>query len=409
MKITILTLTFPPEPAQHILDLAVGLVAKGHGVTVVTSLPSYPTGKVYGPYRNRLVAIENIQGVKIVRLPVFPSHARSLLKRAAYYLSNALATIIYSLFTLFVRNDVIVVYHPPLTTALSALMTRSLRRSRFVHWIHDMWPETLEAGGVQNKFVLRCIDRLAKFIYSRASKIMVLSDGFKRNLIEKGVPPDKICAVPNWANSETVAVRQACVADYAKAGLVSGKFHVLYAGNLGEMQALESLVDAMDVLKNEPDVVLLFLGTGTQESFLRQYASERKLEERVKFLGRVTPVEVGFYYSLADALLVHIKDTKLFQITIPHKIYEYMLAAKPIVAAIKGEAAAEISMARAGVVCEPENPLSIAQAIKSVKALSGAERSSMGENGRQFVLKERSPGALIDRIEGVLVEAAGPA
>jgi glycosyltransferase involved in cell wall biosynthesis len=407
MKIAIITLTFPPEPAQHILDLALGLVAKGHSVKVITSLPSYPLGRIYPSYRWRLISIEDVQGVKVVRLPVVPTHARAFVKRAVYYLTNALSTTLYSIATLFSRADVTVVYHPPLTTALPALMLRLLTGSRFVHWIHDMWPETLEAGGVRNRRLLGYIDRFAKFTYARASKIIVLSNGFKENLIAKGVPHQKIHAIPNWANADTFSVGAAAPGDFERVGLDAGRFHVLYAGNLGEMQALESVVDAVSVVEEEQECVLLLPGTGTREAALRRYVADRGLNQRVKFLGRVSPDQVAAYYSLANALLVHIKDTKLFEITIPHKIYEYMLAAKPIIAAIKGEAAREVSDARAGIVCEPENAASIAQAMRAIRSLSDAEKLVLGANGRRFVLEQRSPRVLIDSIEHVLLEAAG--
>jgi glycosyltransferase involved in cell wall biosynthesis len=173
------------------------------------------------------------------------------------------------------------------------------------------------------------------------------------------------------------------------------------------MQALESVVDAMLVAGQDDKCVLLLLGTGTREAALRRYVADRDLSERVKFLGRVNPDQVAAYYSLADALLVNIKDTKLFEITIPHKIYEYMLAAKPIIAAIRGDAAREVSDANAGIVCEPENPASIAQAIRAIRSLSDTERQVLGANGRRFVLEHRSPGVLIDTIEKVLLEAGG--
>jgi glycosyltransferase involved in cell wall biosynthesis len=151
--------------------------------------------------------------------------------------------------------------------------------------------------------------------------------------------------------------------------------------------------------------VLLLLGTGTREAALRRYVADRGLSGRVRFLGRVSPDQVSGFYSVASALLVHIKDTRLFEITIPHKIYEYMLAAKPIIAAIRGETAKEVSEAKAGIICEPENAASIAHALRTLRSLSDAERQTLGANGRHFVLEKRSPKVLIDAIESVLLLA----
>jgi len=173
-------------------------------------------------------------------------------------------------------------------------------------------------------------------------------------------------------------------------------------GNLGEMQALESVIRAISLLKEEKDIKMVFVGTGTRETELRGLARKMDIEDSVKFIGRVSPEDVPGYYSIANALLVHIKDTDLFRITIPHKIYEYMMAAKPIIAAVRGDAREIILTANAGMACEPENPESISSAIKSLKLMPSADQANMGINGRRYLLETSTPDAIIDRIEEIL-------
>lgn len=402
MKVTILTLTFPPEPAQHILDLAKGLVHRGHMTTVLTSLPSYPFGRIYEGYRNKFYSAEIWDGVKIIRLPVLPSHSPSFLKRGLFYLTSSMSILVYLALTMARPADVTIAYLPPLSTAFPALIMKKLRKAKFMVWIHDMWPETLEEAGVKNKKILAGIGRAADHIYRKASHIMVLSDGFKSNLIGKGVPDGKISTIPNWSDPAAPPLQMPNKEDFAQFGLQAGRFYILYAGNLGEMQALEAVIDAYSLMPNEPDIMLLLLGTGTRKEKLMRRVDERNLADRVRFLGRVSPEEVPAYYALADALIVHIRDSKLFQITIPHKIYEYMLAAKPVIAAIRGDARAEVLRAGVGLACEPQDPKSIADAILELKRLPAEERAAMGRRGRRFLLDHRTPKVLIDRIEGIL-------
>jgi colanic acid biosynthesis glycosyl transferase WcaI len=406
MKVTILTLTFPPEPAHHILELAEGLSERGHKVSVVTSLPSYPYGRIYEGFRGRLFSVERSRNMRIVRVPVIPSHSKSLFRRSAFYGSNLLFSFVHQALLTWKASDVIVAYHPPLTTGFLALFMKMARGTPFVHWVHDMWPETLVEAGLTNSAAMRAIDRSAKYIYDRAARIMVLSKGFRQNLIDKGVVATKINVIPNWANPHTFSSMPPSPDLCAKHDLNLGDYHLFYIGNLGEMQALDSVIKAMGLLRDEDRLRLVFLGSGIREAELRDTAKSMQLDGKVRFLGRVPPEDVPQYYALADALLVHIRDSALFRITIPHKIYEYMMASKPIVAAIKGDALEEVLSAGAGVACEPENPEAIANAIRKLKTMPKQAQREMGARGRQFLLDNRQPGKLIDDIEKILIDSA---
>jgi colanic acid biosynthesis glycosyl transferase WcaI len=400
MKISIVTLTFPPEPAQHVLDLAMKL-SQNHEVTVLTSLPSYPYGRIYKGYRKRLFVVEHSNGIKIVRVPVIPSQTRSFLRRGLYYLSNCIFTFLYELFA-FHKADIAIIYHPPLTTAIAGMWLKWFGGAAIVYWIHDLWPETLEQGGVRNRRVLYIINEVAKYFYKRAAKIIVLSPGFKNNLIRKGILENNIEVIPNWASPNGRDLADSEKVTTRKLDMPPGCFYILYAGNLGEMQGLDAVIRAMTYLIHLPSIRLVFLGTGTRHDELVALTRALGLEQQVKFLGRVTPDEVSEYYTLADVLLLHIRDTSLFAITVPHKIYEYMMAGKPIVTAARGDARDEVMTTGAGIDCEPENPQSIAAAIEAFYQMAPEKRIAMGFRGRQFVLDNRTPQILIGRIEKIL-------
>lgn len=405
MKILILTLTYPPEPAEHIHDLASYLVSRSHDVTVLTSLPSYPFGRIYDKYRGKLYSNEVINGVKIFRLPIFPSHTQSIVKRAMFYISNALSIILFLLIR-GTKPDVTVAYHPPLTIALPAIFLKKFRKVPYVYWIHDMWPETIEAQTGVNRLTTM-IGGFAKNVYHKASRIVVLSEGFKDNLIDKGIDGVKITVVQNWADSDFHTPVKVVEEDYRRYGLSPSDFHVFYAGNLGMMQSLEDVILAGSYLRHLDDVKIVLMGTGARYNELEALTRKMGLEDKVLFLGRVPQDEVNLCYALATVFIVHIKDIPLNRITIPHKIYGYMLSAKPVIAAIRGDARVEVLSSGGGIACQPQQPESIAEAIEKLYRMPRSDLATMGAQGREFVSNRRSAEALAPIFEEVLFKVVG--
>jgi glycosyltransferase involved in cell wall biosynthesis len=193
----------PPEPESKIHLLARDLVARGHEVTTITGIPNYPSGRVYDGYRVLpWPQIERRDGVRVVRVPLYPDHGHSAIKRVLNYGSFAVAAAIFGPL-MSGRADAMWVYHPPLTVALPAWVIAAIRRIPFVYEVQDMWPETLAASGMLRwPPALGLVGRLARFVYRRADRITVISPGFKRNLVAKGVPESKVEVIPNWADED---------------------------------------------------------------------------------------------------------------------------------------------------------------------------------------------------------------
>lgn len=388
-RIVLLMQFYDPEPIYKGQKFAETLRDMGYDVEVVTGFPNYPGGKVYDGYKIRPLKREKINGIDITRLPLYPSHDSSRMGRVLNYLSFFLSAFLYLLFGAR-RSDLIYVYHPPLTVGLAAAAAQLVRRTPIVLDIHDLWPDTLPATGMlTNPRLLRWIDVACNWLYRRATRIIVQSDGFKKLLIKRGVPENKLVTVIGWHDEDAI---QRQVEAEPEGFPEDGSLRVLFAGNMGRAQALDSVVEAAAQLAeagHERDVSFLFLGSGLALDELKAQAEQANLSN-VTFLGRVPPLEIAGYFAAADCLLVHLRDEPLFAITIPSKTQAYLLAGKPILMAVKGEASRLVETAKAGIVANPQDPSSIAKACLELARMPTEQRKLLGSAGRAFYWRELS-------------------
>ena len=381
LRVLLLTQWFEPEPTFKGLSFAKELIKQGLQVEVVTGFPNYPIGKLYPGFKIKPIQRELIDGVKITRVALYPSHDNSAIRRILNYASFAFSSLLYCLF--YVRNvDVIYAYHPPLTIGVTASLLRIIRRIPVVYDIQDLWPDTLRTTGMlNNERALSIVGMVCNQVYKQVDQIVVLSPGFKNLLIERGVPERKIEVIYNWADEERLKV----AANKPPIGFpCSDEFRLLFAGNMGMPQALGAVLEAARLLKVKGVLAkLIFVGTGLEVEDLKIKAFALELSN-VMFFPPVSMSEIGAYLSNSDALLVHLKSDKLFEITIPSKTQAYMSIGKPILMAVEGNAAELINNAACGVLAKSENPKDIAQAVESLVRMSHHERREMGLRGFNF-------------------------
>lgn len=374
-------------------------MARGHSVTTITGLPNYPTGKIYPGYHQRPWQREERDGVRVLRLPLYPSHDRSALRRIINYISFAASASCLGPF-LCGSADIMWVYHPPLTIGIPAWWIGLTRRIPFVYEIQDMWPETVAATGMMvNASALRMLGGMAHKIYKCAAAITVISPGFKRNLIAKGVPEDKIHIIPNWADEDIyrpVPPDPNLAAEYG----FTGRFNIVFGGNLGAAQAMQNVLAAAALLRDVPAVQFVLIGDGVDEVPLRRQADEQGLKN-VRFIGRQPADRMPYFFALADALLIHLKNDPLFEITIPGKTMAYLACARPIICSVAGDAADIVRDAGAGLTCPPEDPRALAQAIRELYALPVEKRKAMGQAGRTVFLEKFERMKLVKRYENL--------
>lgn len=390
-RILLLTQWFEPEPTFKGLSFAKGLVKLGFEVEVVTGFPNYPGGKLYSGYDIKWIQREIIDGVQVTRVPLYPSHNRSAIKRALNYASFAAASLFYGLF-FAKRADVIYAYHPPLTVGMTACLIRIFRRIPVVYDIQDLWPDTLRATGMlNNEKILKVIDVVCSWVYKTVDHIVVLSPGFKKILIQRGVPDTKLDVIYNWADEEKLSLSSTSSNHDMPADFPGpDTFKVLFAGNMGSAQSLDAIVLAAKLLQEKKvNVKFLMLGTGLDVERLKVQVSAL-LIQNVIFYPPVSMSKVSDYLHRADALLVHLRADELFKITIPSKTQAYMAVGKPILMALEGDAAELIVSSGAGILAHPENPESIVYAVEELIKLGPHLRQEMGDKGLAFYKKELS-------------------
>jgi lipopolysaccharide/colanic/teichoic acid biosynthesis glycosyltransferase/glycosyltransferase involved in cell wall biosynthesis len=399
MRILMLTQWFEPERTTRGLMLARALVERGHHVEVLTGVPNYPGGAVFPGYSAlRLPFTETMDGVRITRVPLYPSHNRSPLRRAANYLSFAASASLFSGRVAGGGFDVIHAFWPAPTIGIPAAILAARTDAPFVVEIQDLWPDTVAASGMLGSpAALRVIDRYCDWVYRRASAITVISDGFRRVLVERGVPQDRVHVVPNWCDDAAAVRAPRDPALAAALGLPPDRFIVMFAGTMGTAQGLDSVIDAARRARTSaPGAHFVFIGGGVERPRLEQLATQL---DNVTFLPAVPADRMPPILALADALLVHLRDQPLFSVTVPAKTQSSLASGRPVIMAVRGDAAELVQQAGAGLICPPEDPDALVRAVNALQQLPAAEREAMGQRGATFYHRQLSITAGVPRFE----------
>jgi len=411
MRVIFLTITFDPEPgALRGLPLAKWLAARGYDIKVLTAFPQYPEGRIYPGYRVRLWQREVMDGIPILRVPIYPSHDTSAVRRIGTYLSFALASSTIGA-SLIGPADAVYLYEPPPTNGLASLVLKFFRATPIVHHIADMWPETvIESGmirGSQTKKIANYVlGKWCRFLYRQAQVMTVLSPGFKRLLVERGVPESKIEVIYNWADEETFRPVERDAALGRELGF-DGRFNIVYAGNLGPLQGIDTVIRAAALLKDNPLIQVVLIGTGPKEEEAKRLAAQLGVGN-VRFLSRRQYWEMPKINALADVLLVHLRDIPFLHTTIPSKVQVSLASGRPILMGVRGDAADLVREAGAGVICEPENPAEMAKTMLEMSRMPKEQLEAMGTRGRAYYLSHLSLDIAGEKMDAVFrrVEAS---
>jgi len=382
MKILMLTQWFTPEPMFKGLPFAKKLTERGHAVEVLTGFPNYPGGKVYQGYRVKPWQIENMDGIRVNRVALYPSHNESGFQRILNYLSFGISAALFGPF-LVRKPDVVYVYNL-ITLAWAACILRCIYGCRIVYDIQDLWPESVASSGMmRNRFVLKLLQRWSLWAYKKADQIVVLSPGFKKNLQARGIGEDKIQVIYNWCDELSSLPEESNEKLLDEFGL-SETFNVVFAGTMGVMQGLDVVLEAASICsERNSNIRFVLVGDGVEKKRLEERTKAMKLDN-VVFVSRQPMAEMGKIFNIASALLVHLKKDDLFRITVPSKTQAYLAAGKPIIMAVEGDAADLVEKAEAGVKCNSDDPDALAETVCRLSQFGRDKLRELGNNGANF-------------------------
>ena len=407
MKILIVTHYFPPEtgaPQARLSGLAAAWAAGGDQVTVLTGMPNHPTGVIPAPYRGAVRRRERRGGYRVLRTWLYATPNEGVARKTLGHLSFMASSVLLG-GRASGPADVVVVSSPTFFSIGSGWLLARLKRARLVVEIRDLWPAIFtELGVLTNRRLIRLLERLELAAYAAADTVIVVSDGFRANLISRGVPAGKVHTIRNGVDpGEFDPAAPADPQLREGLGARPGDCLVLYAGTHGISQGLTSVADAAAELDNDPAVRFAFVGEGADKAGLGQRVAELGLRH-VTLRPDVPHEQVPALLAAADICLVPLRDVPLFSSFIPSKMFECLAAGKPVIGAVAGEAAQILREAGAQVV-PPGDPQALADAIQ-VLAADPPRRQAMGGQGRGYVEKCFDRGTLA-RLYRKLLDSSG--
>lgn len=389
----------------------------GHEVTIVTGAVNHKTLTVPERYRGRLYVREEVDGIRVVRAWSYAGIRGSFRRRLVNFLSFALTAGLAGLL-LARRPDVVYASSTPLTVGLPGLATALARRAPFFFELRDLWPESAIVAGVlpPRGRATRLASALARFLYRRARRCVAVTRGIADGLVAAGVPAGKVLFVPNgvddWMAAEAAEAAAAGVTDAAGAtatdadvDAVAGEgFRVVYVGAHGRWNGLGQILDAAALLRDRRDVSFVFAGDGDERAALAARAGELGLDN-VRFVGAIPKKEAFALLRAGSASVVATWSHEFQKMVLANKIFDYLAAGRPVLAAVHGEMAELVTAAGCGIVTPPEDPQALADAVRRLADTPSAERERMGAAGRAYILRHYLRRDLAHR----LLEAFAPA
>lgn len=401
MRILFVSQYFYPENFR-INDLAKRLIKRGHEITVLTGIPNYPQGEFYDGYSLFKRRREEYEGVNIIRVPVFPRYHSKL-----YLALNYLSFVVFGCMKAktMSKSDFDVIYAfgtSPITQVLPALTMKKRCNAKVIANVQDLWPDNVVAiTGIKSKLVIKLLDYLVDYIYNRCDVILGTSHSFikaikgRRGLKEK----KKVSYWPQYAVVEPTDKGRRDI-------LPEGVFHIVFTGNVGDGQGLENVILAAAVLKKRgiTDFCFDIVGDGRARKRLTAMAQEKGvLDNEVRFHGSFPEQEIPGILAAADAALLILNPSPIFEKTIPAKLQTYLVCGVPVIGCVSGEARDILKQYEAGVCVEKINPEALAGAVSEMLEMSPVKRAEFKENAFKLSKDEFDRETLIDRLEHIML------
>ncbi len=399
MRILIISQYFYPENFK-INDVALTLKKKGYEVEVLTGTPNYPHGNFYNGYKFWKKNDSSFHGINVYRSKLIPRKKGGPLMLSLNYISFVFFGF-FKLMTINQKFDKILTFAPsPITVGILSSIAAIRFKAKSILWVQDLWPESVKvAGGIRNQLILSSLDYLTRLIYKFTDLIIIQSEFFEDYLINQRVSKNKIIYIPNYAEDFYKITKP----DKTIKQRYGDSFSIVFAGNIGEAQNLDVLVDAAKILiEDNINVKFIFIGDGRYKYSLKQYVDKLNLSDSIIFMGYINPSEISEYFATADALFLSLKSAKIFSLTIPSKLQTYMACARPIIASIDGVSAKIINDSKSGFTCKSGDPKLLAKIIKRMSKLSAHERVKMSKNAYKYYKKNFDKEIVISKLISII-------
>lgn len=390
MKILVVCQHFYPENFR-INDICYELVKRGNSVTVLTGLPNYPKGKVLKDYKWFKNRKQTINGVKIRRCSLI-GRGNSTLTMIINYMWFAVFGSIKAI--LMKKNfDIVYVYQlSPITMTWPAIVVKKMKNIPLVIHVLDQWPVSITTGGISKKSLpYRILTKWSINAYDKADLITCSSKSFKNYFInELGLPNNKkFFYLPSYAESDYKGLKNK----------KNGTFDLVFAGNIGPAQSVETIIEAANILKDNKKILFHIVGDGLSRNKCEELAKKYRLDN-IKFYGYFPIEKMKQFYELADAFLITMVNNEVVNSTLPAKVQSYMIAGKPIIGAISGEVYDVIKEADCGLCCKSLDYEKFATLI--LEASNSKKISKWSVNAYNYYMKNFEKEKCLDNLEKIL-------
>lgn len=423
LNILFLTDNFPPEtnaPATRVFEHAMRWAKKGHLVTVVTSAPNFPEGRLFEGYTNRWRQVEQVEGIRVVRVKTYITANEGFLRRTLDYMSF-MATA-FATGCLERRPDVVVATSPQFFCAIAGWALSVVKRRPFVFELRDLWPASIVAvGAMKPSRAIRALEQLELFLYRQATAVVSVTESFREDLVRRGVPEQKVHVVLNGVDLQRYVPQERDAELAAEFDIHPGQFVAGYMGTHGMAHALPKVLEAAEQLKERQDIVFFFAGSGAERGTVERLVRERGLSN-VRLIPRQPKERMPALWSLCDVALVPLRNSPLFTTVIPSKIFEAMAMGVPILMSLpEGEATRIVRQVGVGVCVPPEDPVALASELVALaerpdrrQALGQVSRAAANRFSRDVLadrmlalLRACASGETLNRREQTDVSVAG--
>jgi len=355
MKILFITDNFPPEvnaPATRTYEHCKEWMESGADITVITCFPNFPYGKIYESYdhKNRFYKKENIDGIEVIRVWSYISSNKGFFKRIIDYFSFSFSAFFIGLFQ---KHDIIVATSPQFFTTWTAWGLSKIKQKPWIFELRDIWPESIHSvGAIKHQRILKFLEKIELGLYKDADAVIAVTDGFKENLISRGIEANKISVVTNGANTDLFNIKNKDI-EILKQLNLEDKFIVGYIGTHGMAHSLDFIINCISKIE-DPLIHFLFIGDGAMKQTIVNLSQKLNIKN-ITFLDPIKKEDVPRYLSIIDVSLAPLKKSDTFKSVIPSKIFEASAMKKPTLLGVEGEAQKIIEKYNAGICYVPED------------------------------------------------------